>query len=89
MRDIRRESREGEERRLGLVVEEKKRNVVTDNHHSRSDRTTCRHLFGKKSVDPIIGNRSILMHFWIDLIEQCTYLLFRCRHVHPYNGMHH
>jgi hypothetical protein len=32
MRDIRRESREGEERHLGLVVEEKKRNVVTDNH---------------------------------------------------------
>ena len=40
---------------------------------TRSNRTTCRHLFGKKSVDPIIGNRSILMHFWIDLIKQCTY----------------
>ena len=42
---------------------------------ARNDRTTCRHLFGKKSVDPItiIGKRSILMHFLIDLIEQCTY----------------
>jgi hypothetical protein len=34
---------------------------------------TGRHLFEKKSVDPIIGNRSILMHFWIDLIIEPVY----------------
>jgi hypothetical protein len=29
----------------------------------------CQTFLEKNQLDPIIGNRSILMHFWIDLIE--------------------
>jgi len=49
---------------------------------SRSNLTDCQTFLEKNQLDPMIGNRSILMHFWIDLIEPVylpsIYFLFFC-----------
>ena len=48
----------------------------------RSNLTDCQTFLEKNQLDPIIGNRSILMHFWIDLIEPVylpsIFFLFFC-----------
>ena len=36
---------------------------------ARSNLTDCQTFLEKNQLDPMIGNKSILMHFWIDLIE--------------------
>ena len=50
-------------------IQMQRRVVFRQTTVSRSNLTDCHTFLEKNQMDPIIGNRSILMHFWIDLIE--------------------